>query len=112
MIKILVTPENFYQDAMEQQNTDPLQMELKGHKAIVRTVCFHPLDPTILLSGGLMENDVKVWDTEKGQNVANLQGHTGNIFSIKASQDGSFAISVGTDKTIKIWDIRCKKYVD
>ena len=59
-----------------------------------------------------MENDVKVWDTEKGENVANLQGHSGNIFSIKASQDGSFAISVGTDKTIKIWDIRCKKYVD
>jgi WD40 repeat protein len=50
-------------------------MELKGHKAIVRTVCFNPLDPTVLLSGGLMENDVKVWDTEKGQNVANLQGH-------------------------------------
>jgi WD40 repeat protein len=87
-------------------------MELKGHKAIVRTVCFNPLDPTILLSGGLMENDVKVWDTEKGQNVANLQGHQGNIYSIKSSYDGSFAISVGTDKTIKIWDIRCKKYVD
>jgi WD40 repeat protein len=47
-------------------------MELKGHKAIVRTVCFNPLDPTVLLSGGLMENDVKVWDTEKGMNVANL----------------------------------------
>lgn len=72
MIKILVTPDNFYQDALDGQNNEPLQMELKGHKAIVRTVCFNPLDPTILLSGGLMENDVKVWDTEKGQNVANL----------------------------------------
>ena len=87
-------------------------MELKGHKAIVRTVCFNPIDPTILLSGGLMENDIKVWDTETGQNVANLQGHQGNIYSIKASYDGTFAISVGTDKMIKIWDIRCKQYVD
>jgi len=111
MIKILVTPSFEDIDGMEHQ-TDPLQMELKGHKAIVRTVCFNPLDPTVLLSGGLMENDVKVWDTEKGQNVANLQGHQGNIYSIKASFDGSFAISVGTDKMIKIWDIRCKKYVD
>lgn len=87
-------------------------MELSGHKAIVRTVCFNPIDPTVLLSGGLMESDVKVWDTETGKNVANLKGHQGNIFSIKSSFDGSFAISVGTDKMIKIWDIRCKKNVD
>ena len=87
-------------------------MELAGHKAIVRTVCFNPIDPTVLLSGGLMESDVKVWDTETGKNVANSKGHQGNIFSIKSSFDGSFAISVGTDKMIKIWDIRCKKNVD
>jgi len=43
-----------------------MELELVGHKAIVRTVCFNPMDPTVLLSGGLMENDVKVWDTETG----------------------------------------------
>lgn len=59
-----------------------------------------------------MENDVKVWDTEVGKNIANLQGHQGNIYSIKMSYDGSFAVSVGTDKIVKIWDVRCKKYVD
>lgn len=73
MIKILVTPlfeeiengEDCWQDDLK-------QMELVGHKAIVRTVCFNPMDPTVLLSGGLMESDVKVWDTETGKNVANL----------------------------------------
>lgn len=59
-----------------------------------------------------MENDIKVWDNETGVNVANLQGHQGSIFSIKAAFDGSYAVSVGTDKMIKIWDIRCKKFVD
>jgi WD40 repeat protein len=111
MIKIMVTP-NFDELDGDVDQKEILQMELKGHKAIVRTVCFNPLDPTVLLSGGLMENDVKVWDTEKGQNVANLQGHQGNIYSIKSSFDGSFAISVGTDKMVKIWDIRSRKYVD
>ena len=28
------------------------------------------------------------------------------------SYDGSFAVSVGTDKTIKIWDVRCRQFVD
>ena len=60
-----------------------------------------------------MESDVKVWDTQTGQNVANMKGHQeGNINAIKASFDGSFAISVGTDKKINIWDIRCHKCVD
>ena len=74
MIKILVTPDFEHMEEEDHQNwiQDVKQMELKGHKAIVRTVCFNPLDPTMLLSGGLMENDVKVWDTETGQNVANL----------------------------------------
>ena len=77
MIKILVTPdfEDMDDGAQENWHSEVKQMELKGHKAIVRTVCFNPLDPTVLLSGGLMENDVRVWDTETGQNVANLQGH-------------------------------------
>ena len=76
MIKILVTP-NFEEVDNDQKawQNEAKEMELKGHKGIVRTVCFNPIDPTILLSGGLMENDVKVWDTETGQNIANLQGH-------------------------------------
>lgn len=113
MIKILVTP-NFEEEDKEQAQwqEEVREMQLEGHKAIVRTVCFNPINPTVLFSGGLMENDVKVWDTEIGKNIANLKGHQGNIYSIKMSYDGSFAVSVGTDKIIKIWDVRCKKYVD
>ena len=58
------------------------------------------------MSGGLLESYVKVWDTETGKNVANLKGHHGNIYSIKYADDGAFAMSVGTDKTVKVWDIR------
>ena len=109
MIKILIAP-NFenMQDDENEQPKDVMELELVGHKAIVRTVCFNPVDPTILLSGGLLESSVKVWDTESGQNIANLLGHQGDIYSIKMSYDGSFAVSVGTDKTIKIWDVRCR----
>ena len=53
-----------------------------------------------------MESEVKVWDAETGKNVANLRGHTGNIYSIKYANDGSYAMSVGTDKAVKIWDVR------
>ena len=47
-----------------------------------------------------MDKDVKVWDSETGKNVANLKGHRGDVYSIKMSNDGSYAFSVGKDKFI------------
>ena len=86
-------------------------MTLSGHQAIVRTVCFNPTNDLILLSGGQIDKDVKVWNSETGINIANLSGHSGDIHSIKMAQDGSFAISVSTDKKILLFDIRCQKAV-
>jgi WD40 repeat protein len=97
-------------------------MSLTGHSAIVRTVCFSPVDDLVLLSGGLSnfhwlitllldDTDLKVWNSETGRNIANLKGHSGSIYSVKMSNDGSYAMSVGTDKFIRIWDIRAKSAV-
>jgi WD40 repeat protein len=57
------------------------------------------------------DTDVKVWNSETGKNIANLKGHSGSIYSIKMTSDGSFAMSVGTDKYIRIWDVRAKAQV-
>lgn len=84
-------------------------MVLEGHVAIVRTLCFNPTNDLILLSGGLVDQDVKVWDSETGKNIANLKGHKGDVYSIKMSNDGSYAFSVGKDRTIQIWDVRAQK---
>ena len=86
-------------------------MTLSGHQAIVRTVCFNPTNDLILLSGGQIDKEVKVWNSETGINIANLSGHSGDIHSIKMAADGSFAISVSTDKKILLFDIRVQKAV-
>lgn len=87
-------------------------MPLSGHQAIVRTVCFNPVNDLVLLSGGQTDKDVKVWNSETGQQIASLKGHTGDsINSIKMAQDGSFAISVGSDKKVLLFDIRVSKAV-
>lgn len=59
----------------------------------------------------IVDQDVKVWDSESGKNITNLQGHKGDIYSIKMSYDGSYAFSVGKDKAIMIWDVRAKSFV-
>jgi WD40 repeat protein len=95
-------------------------MVLEGHQAIVRTLCFNPANDLILLSGGIskyqinnliVDTDVKVWDSETGKNVASLKGHKGSVYSIKMTNDGSCAFSVGTDRFIQMWDVRAKQAV-
>lgn len=49
-IKILVCPD-LEEDA--QNHSELLVLPLMGHSAIVRTVCFNPVDDLMLLSGGL-----------------------------------------------------------
>jgi WD40 repeat protein len=82
---------------------------LAGHQATVRTVCFSPQDDRTLLSGGIVDCDIKVWNTEVGSCVQRLQGHQGAVYSISASGDGKFFVSVGTDRKIFIWDLRTRR---
>lgn len=94
-IKLLVCPE-----FDKQEHNELLEMVLEGHQAIVRTLCFNPTNDLILLSGGLVDKEVKVWDSETGKNVANMKGHQSDVYSIKMSNDGAFAFSVGKDRFI------------
>mmetsp|Transcript_21393 Transcript_21393/g.20565 ORF Transcript_21393/g.20565 Transcript_21393/m.20565 type:complete len:88 (+) Transcript_21393:826-1089(+) len=86
-------------------------MVLEGHQAIVRTLCFNPVNDLILLSGGIIDTEVKMWDSETGKNITNLKGHKGSIYSIKILPDGSSALSVGTDRFIHVWDLRTNQSV-
>jgi len=79
-IKLLVCP-----DFNNDQSSDILELQLEGHQAIVRTVCFNPSNDLNLLSGGHLDPDLKVWDSETGMQVASLSGHEGSINSVKMS---------------------------
>ena len=66
LVKVLYMP-NFYDgESAEDMFKDVQELEFKGHKAIVRTVCFNPSDDGILLSGGVMDSNMFVWDTKTG----------------------------------------------
>jgi WD40 repeat protein len=64
-----------------------------------------------ILMYDLDDKEIKVWNSETGKNYANLKGHGESIYSIKMTNDGSYAMSVGKDKQIRIWDIRAKSSV-
>ena len=46
---------------------------------------------------------VKLWDTASGEELLDLNGHTGRIEGLASGADGSFILSCGSDRTIKLW---------
>jgi WD40 repeat protein len=65
-------------------------------------VCFSP-DGKRLASGGLT---VKVWDTERGQELHVLDGHSQPVNSVCFSPDGTRLATASDDQTVKVWDAK------
>jgi WD40 repeat protein len=68
----------------------------------VFTAVFHP-DGTRIASAG-RDRAVWLWDTETGQAMAHLPGHTSYIWSLAFSPDGATLASGSGDATVRLWD--------
>jgi WD40 repeat protein len=104
IVKLMVIPD--LEESYMLKDQDTLELAITGHKGTVRTVSFEPTSDLILLSAGTVDNCIKVWDAEKGTNITNLEGHSGDVHTIKWSNDALICGTSGIDKTIRFWDLR------
>ena len=93
-------------------NCETLELIISGNSGTVRNLCFEPINDLTLLSCNVGENVIKLWDTEKGVNSSNLEGHTMDVYNIKWSNDSQLFASIGLDRTIRFWDIRENKNIN
>jgi WD40 repeat protein len=56
-----------------------------------------------------MDQTVKVWDAQTGQEALSLKGHTLPVDSVAFSPDSKRIASGSTDKTIRVWDVQPEK---
>ncbi len=68
----------------------------------VRTFVFSP--DSRVLAAGLNSNRIKLWDTNTGEKLTTLDGHTATVRSLGFSPDGKTLVSTGQDGTILLWD--------
>ena len=54
---------------------------------------------------GSLDNTLKVWDAQTGQETLTFKGHSGSVTSMSFSPDGKRIVSGSADKTLKVWDI-------
>lgn len=55
------------------------------------------------------DNTLRVWDTESGQCLHILEGHSSRIWDVSSNDAGTTVASASGDSTVKIWDIKSSK---
>ncbi|KAK1173660.1 p21-activated protein kinase-interacting protein 1-like [Acipenser oxyrinchus oxyrinchus] len=66
--------------------------------------CLEFYGRTHLLSGG-EDGLICVWNTKKWECLKSIRAHKGHVTSLSVHPSGKIALSVGTDKTLRTWNL-------
>lgn len=85
-----------------------IQRIIETEKQHVTLAAFTKKNAAIVaLYGG----SVKLFDTETGNKLWELKGHTSPMYKASISKDGTKLITAGEDKMVMIWDLANKKII-
>jgi WD40 repeat protein len=85
----------------------------EGHEGGVFDVEFTPDGRYILSSGGShlgldvpgVDNTIRIWDMETGEQVQILEGHEAVVPLVEVSPDGRKALTLSQDGAVRYWDL-------
>ncbi len=70
----------------------------------MRSVAFSPDGQLVAVGGD--DRVVRFWDSENGEELTVLSGHTGLISALAFSPRGELLATASADRTVKLWDFK------
>ncbi|MGA5526047.1 WD40 repeat domain-containing protein [Streptomyces pseudogriseolus] len=58
-----------------------------------------------VVSSGHADDSVRIWDLSTGRPVRRLVGHDGTVHTVCVTPDGRYALTGGSDRTLRLWDL-------
>jgi RNA polymerase sigma factor (sigma-70 family) len=74
-----------------------------SHSGYVSSLAFSP-DGKFLVSGGGVDQSVRLWESKTGKQIQKWQGHTDHVDDVIFSPDGRTLVSSSMDNTVRLWD--------
>ena len=66
-------------------------------------------NPNLTKTNTKLDCNIKLWDVQEGLEMRTFEGHKNAVYCIQVSGDGNSCVSVGMDKSLKLWDVRAEK---
>ncbi len=81
-----------------------MRREIKAHSGAVHRAQFSPHDDSRWILTAGEDNTAKIWNTETGELLLTMVGHTAAVTSASFSPDGDRVLTASKDFTAKMWD--------
>eukprot|EP00823_Brevimastigomonas_motovehiculus_P006903 TRINITY_DN5925_c0_g1_i1.p1 TRINITY_DN5925_c0_g1~~TRINITY_DN5925_c0_g1_i1.p1 ORF type:complete len:325 (+),score=74.68 TRINITY_DN5925_c0_g1_i1:75-1049(+) len=91
-------------DDIKEQSDEPIRSLQPSGSGKICTALWGALNQTILSASD--DGIVRLWDTEKGAEIASAKDHKEKINSMQFSKDHTMIITASSDKTARVYDAR------
>jgi WD40 repeat protein len=84
------------------------QRHVLAHAGLVNAVAFAPNAPRLVTTGG-RANELHVWDSGTGEELAVMRAETNAIWSLATSADGAVLFTGGVDGSLRRWEVATRQ---